>query len=115
MAAPDKLGLYANIDFSARASTLNAVATMVNNWNTYWLSVTAQAKVIDPSCGDIMSAYTRDLNSIIVCVNSMNTEFTLGATPTPVTPNGATIDFNNFQQILNQIIAQMVAMQTAKP
>ena len=115
MAAPAKLGLYSDIDFTARALTLNAVATMVNNWNTYWSSVTAKAKVVDPTSGDIMSAYTRDLNSIITCVNGMNTEFSLGATPTPLTPSGATIDFNGFQTILNQIIAQMIVMQTAKP
>ena len=115
MSAPAKLAAYSNIDFSARLSVLNAVATMVNNWNLYWSSVTPKAKVLDPSSGDLFTHYSSYLNSIINCVNAMNTEFTLGATATPVTPSGASQDFSNFQNIVNQIITQMTTMQTAKP
>ena len=112
MPAPTKLAVYSDIDISARKSALTAVATMVDNWNTYWSSVTPKAKILDPSCGDPYVHSTTDVNAIISCVNAMNTEFSLGATPTPLS-NG--LDYNGLQTILNQIIAQMLVMQTAKP
>lgn len=112
MPAPAALALYGDIDFGARNSAVRAVAIMVNAWNTYWTSATAKCIVPDQTVGENKVHDVSALNSIINCVNAMNTEFTLGATATPVLISS---DYTHFQPVINRVIAQMIVMQAAKP
>ena len=110
IAAPAVLAAYVDVDYSARNSVLVALATMVNNWNTYWSSATTKCIVPDQTCGQ-KEACATSLKNIATCVVAMNAEFTMGV------KNYSNIDsdWSNFQSTANGIIAQMILMQAVKP
>ena len=112
MAAPTIPGQYVDIDWTQRAQVLNELGTLINNFITYWTSVTTPTVVPDAGSGAVYLSGTTSLYGFVTTLNAINTEFTLGVTALGVP---ADVDKNNFVPTVNNILTYITALHTAKP
>jgi len=112
MSAPTVPGDFADIDWTQRAQILNELGTLINNYLTYWSSVTTPTVVPDAGSGSVFLTASSTLAGFVTTLNSVNTEFTLGVTALGVPTD---VDYGNFQQVVNSILAYLRALHAAKP
>jgi hypothetical protein len=113
MAAPTIPGQLIDVDWTQRAQILNKVGTLINDFLTYWSSVTPEVSVPDPGSGAVFLTPASTIAAYVSALNAANTEFSLGVTAIGVPASN--MDVNAFTASINSILTYIGALHTAKP